>query len=109
MSIDRLKMKRKLSDESKNKCRIAKIGNKYNVGRKHSNLSRTNMSKSKFGKLNPNYNPTQIIQYDLNDNFIKEWQDLISLKEAGFGSYFISSVCKLKRNHAYGYKWKFKS
>ena len=35
------------------------------------------------GRKNPNYNPTPILQYDKNMNFIKEWKDLYSLKEKG--------------------------
>jgi group I intron endonuclease len=61
------------------------------------------------GRNNPNYNPTPVLQYDLENNFIKEWKDLYSLKEFGYDSKSISSVCRNIRKTANGYKWKFKT
>lgn len=51
-----------------------------------------------------------IIQYDLNDNFIKEWDSAIdATRELKLkSSSGITAVCKNKRKTAYGFKWKYK-
>lgn len=55
----------------------------------------------------PNLKPT--IQYDLNGNFIKEWESLIQIeKELGYKNSNISSNINGKTKMAYGYKWKYK-
>ena len=90
------------SEETKNKIRKSLIGRF--IGDKHPNFGK----KLFEGRENPNYNPTPILQYDLNNNFIKEWSDLISLKEAGFNSKLVSRVCrKLNKAHL-GFDWKYK-
>ncbi|MCI9245608.1 MAG: hypothetical protein HFJ30_00400 [Clostridia bacterium] len=49
-----------------------------------------------------------VIQYDLNDNYIKRWK---SASEAGrmlnIRSNKISACCREKRNKTGGYKWRF--
>jgi len=67
-----------------------------------------NMKIRSKGRNNSNYNPTSILQYDMNDIFIEEWKDLLSLKENGFNSKLISRVCRGQRKTAFGFKWKFK-
>lgn len=50
-----------------------------------------------------------VLQFDLNDNFIKEYPSAIQIeRENGFGQGNISKCCKGKRKTAYGYKWKYK-
>ena len=66
-------------------------------------------SESHKGRHGLNYNPTPILQYDCKENLIKEWEDLISLKENGFNSGNISEVCRCIRKTAGGFKWKFKT
>ena len=61
------------------------------------------------GIKNANYNPTPVLQYDLQGDFVKEWKDLISLREAGFDSKYISKACRGKSNSSFGYKWRFKT
>lgn len=50
----------------------------------------------------------EIIQYDLNDNYIKRWR---SATEAGrmlnIRANHISACCNKKRNKTGGYKWRF--
>jgi len=110
-------------------------------GGKHSEKTKHNISKALKGKLKPigtrnkisqskkgkplkykrtiihsnnlaksNYKP--ILQYDLQDNFIKEWS---SIKEAEY--YYnpaiktqdnIGACCRNRQFTAYGYKWKYK-
>lgn len=77
------------------------------------NVGYTDEQKEKMrlrskGRKNPNYNPTPILEYDLEGNFIKEWKDLVELKENGFNSKLISRVCRNERKTAFGSKWKFK-
>lgn len=50
-----------------------------------------------------------IIQYDLQGNFIKEWNSLtIACKELHYNINYISLCCNNKRKSYNGYKWKFK-
>lgn len=60
------------------------------------------------GRNNPNYNPTPVLQYDMDMNFIEEWKDLYSLKENGFNSKLISQCCMGKYKKSHGFIWKFK-
>ena len=53
----------------------------------------------------------KVNQYDLEGNFIKEWDSLISIeKELNYDHRNISACCKHKygRPTAYGYKWEYK-
>lgn len=48
-------------------------------------------------------------QFDLDGNFIREWDSIIRIKnEKGYSDSFISCCCKGKYKTAYGYKWKYK-
>jgi len=71
------------------------------------NHSITMKEKSK-GRNNSNYNPTEVLQYDLEMNFIKEWKDLFSIKEEGFNSKLISQCCRGRYKNSHGFIWKFK-
>lgn len=61
-------------------------------------------------KYNANYGSrvTPIIQYDLEDNFIKEW---LCMKQAtltlNISASHICSCCKGNRKSAGGYKWQY--
>lgn len=48
-----------------------------------------------------------VLQYDLNDNFIKEWNS-ISLAEKTLNINHISCTCLGKQKTCAGFKWKFK-
>jgi hypothetical protein len=119
-----------VSDETKEKIRKALIGNKHTQGFKHSNESKMKISNSNKGKTitqetkvkiskshcgkhigrkNVNYNPAPVLQFDKNDCFIKEWKDLLSLKEAGFNKKQISKVCRGILKSSANSKWKFKT
>ncbi len=80
--------------------------------------TRIKMSNSRMGKLKGIPKPTKhtlkkckpILQYDLNNNFIKEWS---SIKEAEIFYFnkqndFIGSCCRGKYKFRCGYIWKFK-
>lgn len=50
-----------------------------------------------------------VIQYDLNMNFIKEWDSIAcASKELGIGGNSITTCCKGKYKSAGGYIWKYK-
>ena len=50
-----------------------------------------------------------VLQFDLNDNLIKEFPSLMQVyRELGFSFQYISACCKGKYKTAYGYKWKYK-
>jgi predicted DNA-binding protein YlxM (UPF0122 family) len=50
-----------------------------------------------------------VLQYDINDNFIREWSSPVDIKnELGFNSANISSCCRGVVKSANGYKWKYK-
>lgn len=51
-----------------------------------------------------------IIQYDMNDNIIREWQcgnDIT--KELGFNKFGIQKCCRGKQKTSNGFKWKYKN
>lgn len=92
---------RKFTSEQKFKLSKAKEGNQYALGYKFTQLQKEKLSKSKEGK-----NCKIIIQYDLEDNFIKEWNSLKEVKTNFKGD--IGACCRGKQNTAGGFKWKFK-
>lgn len=50
-----------------------------------------------------------VLQYDLSDNLLKEWQSLSDIKRnLSFDISPISKCCKGKQKTSYDYKWKFK-
>ena len=50
-----------------------------------------------------------IEQYDLEGNFIKEWESAAEVEKVlGFNHSNISKCCLGRYNVAYNYKWKFK-
>ncbi len=49
-----------------------------------------------------------IIQYDLNDNFLRQWESITKAQEE-LKILHISDVCNGKRKTAGGYKWGFKN
>lgn len=47
-------------------------------------------------------------QYDLNNNFIKQWYCVRDIeRELGFDNRNVCACCRGKRPTAYGYKWKY--
>lgn len=73
------------------------------------NLSKANKSnEGKFGAQSHNHRG--ILQYDMNDNFIKEYPSMVDASRAtGASQSKLSAVCRGKRNSTAGYKWKYTS
>ena len=95
-------------------------------GREFSEEHRKNMSKSqkerfknkenhpmygihKYGEENPNYDKgAKIIQYDLDGNFIKIWNNASRVEEyLGIFKESIGRCCKGKQKTAGGFIWKY--
>jgi group I intron endonuclease len=69
-------------------------------GRKHSDETKLKLSNSHKG------NGKKVIQMDLNNNFIKEWNSVTEIKEKlGINA---GRVCRGERKKSGGYLWKFK-
>lgn len=50
-----------------------------------------------------------VLQFDLNDNFIKEYPSIRQVeRELGFAQPNISACCNGKYKQMYGFKWKYK-
>lgn len=50
----------------------------------------------------------RVKQYDLNGNFIREWDSIVRIREeCGYSDTFISQCCGGKYKRAYGYIWKY--
>jgi len=59
-------------------------------------------------RVKDRYKP--ILQYDLNENFIKEWESAVEAnKFLGFNKSHISCCAKGKRKTAMGFIWRYKS
>ncbi len=111
---------------------------KSNKGFKHSNETKLKMSISGKGRIfteehkknmsnsfmgrklsqkqidnltNHNKNKMKsVLQYDLNNNFIKEWGSIMSIeKELGISKQSISQCCNNKIKTAGNFKWIFKN
>lgn len=63
------------------------------------------LMKPKFGKNNGWH--TEILQYDLQGNFIKEWSSISEAKKQ-LGINNITNACSGKYKKAGGYIWKYK-
>ena len=67
----------------------------------------SNAKKGKYGKEHPRSKP--VLQFDLNGNFIKEWECATQVeKELGISHCHICQCCQNKRKSAGGYIWKYK-
>ena len=69
-----------------------------------------NISEGKKGKLYPELCKI-IIQYDLDGNFIKEWNNYkeLIINNPNFNIHNIYRCCNGGQKTSYGYKWKYKN
>jgi len=109
---------RKHSEETKKKMREAKLGTKQSEDHKQKRtnklkgLKRDSKTRSKMSSSVPTLKPflyKPILQYDLEGNFIKEWESATTAarflnKQNGN----IVECLKGKKKKAYGYIWKYK-
>jgi hypothetical protein len=87
-----------------NSIKNSKIGLKK-LGKKLSQEHCNTITKGKLGK------GKTVLQFDLNDNFIKEWdtarQACIFYNPKDLNG--VSACCLKKQKTAFGYKWKYKN
>ena len=99
---------KKLSKETKRKMSEAHKGNV------RSQETRDKISKSMKGKIIPKEKLKKpVLQYDLEGNFIKEWNSgseatIVLTNYKNKCSTLISECCNGKRKTAYKFIWKFK-
>jgi group I intron endonuclease len=95
------------SKEFKQKISNIQKGNKNRLNIKHSNETKQKISKAN-SKPNLKLNKP-VIQYDLQGNFIQEWESTNQIKKTlNINPTGVSLVLNNKQKTAYGYIWKFK-
>ena len=117
---------KKLSEEHKKKISesLGQGVNNVNYGRKQTEKARKNNSLAKSGQNHPNWgkhlkeetkekikkgNSKKVIQYSLDGDFIKEWDNAKeAAKELGFGYSAINNCLRNIRHTSFGYIWKYK-
>ena len=78
------------------------------VTEKQRNASRENIKK--VAQLAHKKNKKRVMQYDLNRNFIKNWESISeAIQKLGLtkGTSKISECCKHKIKTAYGFIWEY--
>lgn len=109
----RIKESIKLDEKTKKKISKSLIGNKRNLGKVLSDEHRNKISKSMKGKVRSKQHrlnqSKKILQYDLDNNFITEYN---SIKDAGIQNNLfpsnISAVLSGKSKKCGGFIWKYK-
>lgn len=99
---------KKMTDDHNEKLRQAKLNNPNNVGNRK---PRTDEQKEKIRKsiLGRKVQRHKILQYDLDDNLIKEWKSLreIENNNSTLKRNQISKCCKGEKDFYGGFIWKF--
>lgn len=89
---------------------------KSNKGKKKSNEHIENIRKAKLGNKNPMYGKTgsnhpnskKVFQYNLDNNFIKEWENAKQAsKKLNINYASINNCCRGKQNTAGKFIWKY--
>jgi hypothetical protein len=89
------KMRKPKSDEHKEKISNTKTGK---------SLSEYHKFRIKEGSTVKKI----VLQIDLDDNIVKEWNSLRDVELGGFKHQHVYRVCKGTRKHHKGFKWKYK-
>ena len=101
----REKISKTLKEYFKNEENRKKIS-EHKKGKPLSLLTRMKMSMTK--QVSMQKYAKKVLQYDLNDNLIAEYDSLQDInKKTGFLQSNICLCCNGKRNTAYGFKWKY--
>jgi hypothetical protein len=101
-----------LSDYTKSQIYTAERNNNVSkslLGKSKSNEHKQNMSLSRLNK--PTKKAIPITQYDLEGNFIKDWDkitDILNYFNKSKNDSSITQCCKGIIKTAFGYKWKYK-
>lgn len=79
----------------------------YKENKKSLNIENGGLSNFSIKDINTVSKP--IYQYDLEGNFIREWESLISIElELNFAATNIGKACRRRYFYQYGYLWAFK-
>ena len=108
----------KHTKEAKKKIAKASKNRKSNLGKKVSVETKLKMSIARKGRIIPREQVERsregkkkpILQYDLQNNFIREWDSALTVcKELNLLRSNISRCCNNKQTKSGGFKWKFKN
>ncbi len=62
-----------------------------------------------FMQIENSFIPRAVVQYDLEENFIREWDCMKDVKDLfGYDTSLIGKVCKGIFKQAYGFIWRYK-
>jgi group I intron endonuclease len=94
--------------ETKQKMRENKLGKPSNFkGCSHSKTTKQKMRENKLGKPS-NRKKIKIFQYDLNENFVKEWESVNEIKsQLNLNKTSILNCCQNIQKKAFNYIWKY--
>lgn len=99
---------KKMTEEHNERLRQAKLNNPNNVGNKkpRTEEQKEKIRKSIIGRKVKRY---KILQYDLNNNLIKEWNSLreIESHDSTLKRNQISKCCKGEKEFYAGFIWRF--
>ena len=77
---------------------------------KYNNSFGTRIERIVKANINHPNKSKPVLQYDLEGNFIKEWESTMEIdRQLGFAHTNISKCCKGKYKQAYGYIWRYKN
>ena len=92
------------SDESIEKIRNSKLGSK------HSEETKEKMRKSSKRMYHPHFYGKSVLQYDMENNFIKKYESIkVASLETGCSKARIVDVCKGRRNHTKKFVFKYEN
>jgi len=97
------------SKECKSICELARYFNLSDNGLKK-RLRSVNKLEEVKENLNKNKKDNTILQFDLNNNFIKEWENaIVASEELKINKTHIYNCCRNIQKTCSGYIWKFKN
>jgi group I intron endonuclease len=97
------------TEETKDKIRLANTGRRHSaeVNKTKGRKGRESAMKGMFSENHPR--SVKVLQFDLNNNFIKEWNCLMDIKrELGYNIGNISSCLKGNLKTYKTFKWQYK-
>lgn len=99
------------TEETKRKMSLCKTGLKHTEeSKKKMSLAKLGKPSPNRGKKRPNSNGKKILQYDLEGNYLQEWEHARKIREHyNYKQYSLINACaRGNRRNAYGYIWKYK-
>lgn len=103
--------KEQLLELSKQVSSLAELNRKINLGITDNAVKKWCDQYGIYDEIKNNFKQRTfpILQYDLDNNFIKEWKDADTIvKELGLNKSKIQSCCRGKQKMSAGFKWRYK-